>query len=72
MKSISPRRAAEFRGWQLRLLFGTRKERAERFAMLVQRHGYDVAVAVSAMSERSALRMDVRTHKGNEVTHDRR
>lgn len=45
------------------MLFGTRKERAERFAMLVQRHGYDVAVALSARSERSALRMDVRTHK---------
>lgn len=62
--TISPRRTAEFRGRRLRMLFGTRKQRAERFERLVRLYGYDVAVAVSARSERSALRMNVRTEKG--------
>jgi hypothetical protein len=63
MKNLSPRRAAEFRGRRLRKVLGDRKSRAERFEMLVRKHGREIATAASARSERIESRMIHTTHK---------
>lgn len=46
-KPLSPRRAAEFRGRRLRKLFGTHKQRAERWHHLVKLYGIEQAERLS-------------------------
>lgn len=62
-KSLSSRRAAEFRGRHLRKVLGDRKTRTARFEALVRKHGREIATAVSARSERIEMRMIHHKHE---------
>lgn len=49
-KPLSPRRAREFRDRYLKKMFGTRKQRAERFARLSFMYGKAHAIRLSRMT----------------------
>lgn len=47
MKTLSKRRAAEFRGRRLKRIFGDRRKRAIRFARLADLYGREMAIMMS-------------------------